>query len=142
MKQYLLIVLSTCTGCAIVNLTLLKIKRVLATVIFYSEEIFYSNFLHWNLWELPILWKMFLYKCYFYQGRNFEIWKKSQNMPKFNKVAVASGNSICKNKGWKKHKSSSKTYCKWFIIHPCLFLHEINTPSASITLLCAYFFFQ
>ena len=27
-----------------------------------------------------------------------------------------------------KHKSSSKTYCKWFIIHPCLFLHEINTP--------------
>ena len=57
------------TGWPIVNPYTFLSKQVPETVTFQSEEIFYSNFLHWNSGGINCVCGKFCMQCYFYQDQ-------------------------------------------------------------------------
>ena len=83
-----------------------------------NKRRFFTQIFCIGIYERSFCWQKF-YSVLFLSERNFDITKKS----KFSKNSKnGSGNRIFKN------RSKKQTYCKWFIIHPCLSLHEISTP--------------
>lgn len=97
--------------------TLLEIDKVPRALIFYSEEIYYSNFLHWNLSEFIICDEKCFCTVLFLLALNFEITKFS-NIPQ-NGASVYSESVKKKNREVTKHIGNSITHYKSFIIRPC-----------------------
>ena len=91
-------------------------------------------FLHCNRWELIFCWKKYLYACSIFISTNSWDYEKSQNLAKKYTKTWQPSVEFVKIRV-KKHENNSKTYYKCFLIHSCLFIHDINTHYSSVSVL-------